>query len=135
MGRSSRLWDNPLQFNPDRWIENGSFLLFHFLFLTLLMIYCQKEYLKGSHYSNFRSSKVCFFLYLWCLLRCIDPFSLAGPRQCLGMDFAYLEAKLMIVMLLQKFNLQLAFDPSEVIESAGLTMCATNGIPVTLSYP
>ena len=58
---------------------------------------------------------------------------LAGPRQCLGMDFAYLEAKLMIVMLLQKFNLQLAIDPSEVKESIGLTMCAATGIPVTLS--
>merc|ERR1712118_438280 len=52
----------------------------------------------------------------------------AGPRQCLGIDFAYLEAKLILVMILQRYNLTLTKPAEEHIEGEGLTMAIAGGL-------
>ena len=70
------------------------------------------------------------------LLSFLSPlFSLtAGPRQCLGKDFAYTEAKVMLVMLLQKYDIHLSVDPSTLKESVGLTMSIKGKSPTTFFH-
>jgi cytochrome P450 len=48
------------------------------------------------------------------------------------MDFAYLEAKLILAMLLQKFTLKLVSPPEDHRESDGLTMSIANGLNVSV---
>lgn len=54
------------------------------------------------------------------------PFNF-GPRTCLGMKMAYLEIKIMAVLLLQKVDLVLAPD-QEVHYRSAITLSAKNGI-------
>jgi cytochrome P450 len=58
------------------------------------------------------------------------PFH-GGPRQCLGMDMAYLEAKVMLCTLLQ--SLQVRLVPGFVVQpKAALILTAKNGVQVHL---
>jgi cytochrome P450 len=54
------------------------------------------------------------------------PFNF-GPRTCLGMKMAYLEVKMMAVLLLQRFELELA-PHQEVQYKSAITLSAKNGI-------
>ncbi|ELR12900.1 cytochrome p450 superfamily protein [Acanthamoeba castellanii str. Neff] len=54
------------------------------------------------------------------------PFNF-GPRTCLGMKMAYLEVKMMAVLLLQRFELELAPN-QEVQYKSAITLSAKNGI-------
>ena len=92
MGRHPDLWENPLIFDPKRWLDPQG---------------------KFRQDSPFRY-----------------PVFQAGPRQCLGKDFAYTEAKVMLVLLLQKYDIRIAVDPSTLKESQGLTMAILGGLPV-----
>jgi len=56
------------------------------------------------------------------------PFQ-KGPRICLGQDMAYIEAKIMCVLLLQKFKLRL--DPKQKVEQLdGIMLSVDNGLKV-----
>jgi len=92
MGRLPELWENPLEFRPERWLDE------------------QGKFRRES-------------LFKFCVFQ-------AGPRQCLGMDFAYLEAKLILAMILQKYTISLTQPPEKHRESEGLTMSIADGLPV-----
>ena len=58
------------------------------------------------------------------------PFG-GGPRICIGMPFAQLEAKLLLIMMLQKFVPIVAPDYAMEL-SALITLRPKHGLPVTL---
>ncbi|MGH8601908.1 MAG: cytochrome P450 [Gammaproteobacteria bacterium] len=53
-----------------------------------------------------------------------NPFS-AGPRMCIGWQFALQEMKIVLAMLMQRFRLQCA--PSIVINRAGSIVLTPHG--------
>ncbi|CAF1282161.1 unnamed protein product [Adineta ricciae] len=55
------------------------------------------------------------------------PFA-AGPRNCIGQNFAILEAKVMLAMLVQRCNFELIPGQQVVPEMKGVTIKAKNGI-------
>ena len=59
------------------------------------------------------------------------PFH-AGPRECLGKEMAYLEAKIMLCNFLRKYNFSL--DSNQVVETKqGIILTALNGVRVHLA--
>ena len=89
MGRSPKLWKDPLRYDPNRWIEEegegkgegGT-----------------SSSSKTKKQSLFRPSAVSDFKYV--------VFN-AGPRVCLGRPLAYLEMQLMMGLLLPRYTFTL----------------------------
>lgn len=59
------------------------------------------------------------------------PVFNAGPRVCLGKDFAYLLMKWVAASLVYRYRLKLAKEVM-VEPKLGITLCLKNGLPVTL---
>jgi len=59
------------------------------------------------------------------------PFG-AGPRTCVGLNFAMTEILVVLAMLLQRFRLKLAIDPAKVRPDPSVTLHPRPGIPVLL---
>ena len=59
------------------------------------------------------------------------PFG-AGPRTCIGLNFAMTEILAALAMVLQRFRLTLAVDPAEVRAEPSVTLQAKPGVPVKL---
>ncbi|KAI4098849.1 MAG: hypothetical protein LQ339_006252 [Xanthoria mediterranea] len=55
-----------------------------------------------------------------------------GPRNCIGQQFALMEASYTAVRLLQEFSSIESRDPQPWIESIGATVCSANGAKVSL---
>lgn len=60
------------------------------------------------------------------------PMFQAGPRICLGMNFAMLEASVMLAALVARFKLTLDRPDAEVTYKTNLTMSIKGGLPVRL---
>jgi cytochrome P450 len=60
------------------------------------------------------------------------PFG-AGQRMCIGNNFAMMEMKIVLVMLLQNFNISLAKNAPEVVPEPLITLRPKNGILMDLS--
>jgi cytochrome P450 len=59
------------------------------------------------------------------------PFG-AGPRTCVGLNFAMTELLLVLTMLLQRFRLRLAINPALVRSDPSVTLQPRPGVPVML---
>jgi len=60
------------------------------------------------------------------------PVFQAGPRICLGINMAYLEVKMMVVMILRKFSLK--GDPShQATYNTSVTLFMKGGFPCTVT--
>ncbi len=59
------------------------------------------------------------------------PFG-AGPRTCIGLNFAMTEILVALTLLLQRFRLTLAIDPAEVRPDPSVTLQPRPGVPVRL---
>ena len=59
------------------------------------------------------------------------PFG-AGPRTCIGLNFAMTEIMVVLTMILQRFRLKLAIDPAEVRPDPSVTLQPKPGVPVLL---
>jgi cytochrome P450 len=59
------------------------------------------------------------------------PFG-AGPRTCIGLNFAMTEILVVLTMLLQRFRLKLAIDPTSVRPDPSVTLQPKPGVPVLL---
>jgi cytochrome P450 len=59
------------------------------------------------------------------------PFG-AGPRTCIGLNFAMTELLVVLTMLLQRFRLRLAIDPAQVRSDPSVTLQPRPGVPVIL---
>jgi len=59
------------------------------------------------------------------------PFG-AGPRTCIGLNFAMTEILVALTLLLQRFRLKLAIDPAEVQPDPSVTLQPRPGVPVRL---
>lgn len=57
------------------------------------------------------------------------PFG-AGPRTCIGLNFAMTEIVAVLALILQRFRLQLAIDPEKVHADPSVTLQARPGVPV-----
>jgi cytochrome P450 len=59
------------------------------------------------------------------------PFG-AGPRTCVGLNFAMTEILAVLALILQRFRLQLAIDPAAIHADPSVTLQARPGVPVRL---
>jgi cytochrome P450 len=59
------------------------------------------------------------------------PFG-AGPRTCIGLNFAMTEILVVLALLLQHFRPELAVDPAEVTVEPSVTLRPNPGVPVRL---
>jgi cytochrome P450 len=59
------------------------------------------------------------------------PFG-AGPRTCIGLNFAMTEILVVLTLLLQRFRLSLAVDPAAVHAEPSVTLQPRPGVPVRL---
>ncbi len=59
------------------------------------------------------------------------PFG-AGPRTCIGLNFAMTEILLVLALLLQRFRLKLQIDPAAVKADPSVTLRPIPGVPVLL---
>lgn len=85
-------WDEPEQFNPERFTKSNSETRSHFSYL---------------------------------------PFG-AGPRQCIGSEFAMMESILVLVMILQRYDWKLD-DTTRVIPNLATTLSPKNEIDVNIT--
>jgi len=86
MGRSPKLWENPLKFQPERWLDPAN------------------PVNPQNHL----------------------PFQ-TGPRVCLGMNFAYMEAQIALGMIFRKYSFSLYGDEKPSLLT-GVTPRAKNGM-------
>lgn len=94
MGRDARLWDDPLKFNPDRFLPDG------------------EKVLEPSPYRYVAFN--------------------AGPRICLGKGLAMMEVKLIIGILLNRFDFKVKGDNRGEYDST-LVLPMKAGLDVSLS--
>jgi cytochrome P450 len=59
------------------------------------------------------------------------PFG-AGPRTCIGLNFAMTELLVVLTLLLQRFRPELAIDPAKVHAEPSVTLQPRPGVPVLL---
>ena len=59
------------------------------------------------------------------------PFG-AGPRTCIGLNFAMTEILTVLALLVQRFRLTLAIDPAQVRPEPSVTLQPRPGVPVQL---
>jgi cytochrome P450 len=59
------------------------------------------------------------------------PFG-AGPRTCIGLNFAMTEILAVLALLLQRFRLRLGIDPARVYPEPSVTLQPRPGVPVRL---
>ena len=59
------------------------------------------------------------------------PFG-AGPRTCIGLNFAMTEILVALTMLLQRFRMKLAIDPAKIHADPSVTLQPRPGVPVLL---
>jgi cytochrome P450 len=59
------------------------------------------------------------------------PFG-AGPRTCIGLNFAMTEILAVLALILQRFRLRFAIDPEKVHADPSVTLQARPGVPVKL---
>jgi cytochrome P450 len=99
MHRDPRFWPEPTRFDPDRWAKD----------------------VGGLRASESEMQKR--------LPRCVYyPFG-AGPRLCIGMQFAQMEAVLALAVLAKKFRFTLASD-ARLIPTPSVTLRPKYGVPM-----
>lgn len=59
------------------------------------------------------------------------PFG-AGPRTCVGLNFAMTEILVALALVLQRFRIELAIDPAKVIPDPSVTLRPDPGVPARL---
>jgi len=59
------------------------------------------------------------------------PFG-AGPRTCIGLNFAMTEILVALTLILQRFQIKLAIDPATVRADPSVTLQPRPGVPVRL---
>jgi cytochrome P450 len=111
--RSPDFWEEPDKFNPDRFLkpykgkhvgDNNASLWGGF------------EPVTSALYPNEVHADYAFL-----------PFG-AGPRKCVGDQFAVMEATITLAVLLRRFEFELATPPGEVGMYTGATIHTRNGL-------
>ena len=107
--RSPKLWDDPMEYRPDRWEKPVTDR-----FQEKWKGYRPEE--NSGLYPNEVSTDYGFI-----------PFG-GGARKCIGDQFAFLEALVILSKMLQKFEFELAVSPDAVGMATGATIHTANGL-------
>lgn len=99
MHRDPRFWPDPTRFDPDRWAKNAGGL-------------------RGSESEMQKRLPRCVYF----------PFG-AGPRLCIGQQFAQMEAVLVLACLAKRFRFTLASD-ARLVPSPSVTLRPKYGVPM-----
>jgi cytochrome P450 len=111
--RSPEYWEEPNKFNPERFLKpfsNPERPQWEGYSPTLTTLYPNEVH---SDYA-----------YL--------PFG-AGPRKCVGDQFACMEAAVTLAMLIKRFDFSLAIKPEDVGIYTGATIHTRNGLMMKIS--
>ena len=108
--RSPKLWDEPNEYRPSRWEQPVQDR-----FQDKWKGYRPEE--NAGLYPNEVSTDYGFI-----------PFG-GGARKCIGDQFAFLEALVILSKMLQKFEFELAVPPDQVGMATGATIHTAHGLP------
>ncbi|XP_031254096.1 cytochrome P450 97B2, chloroplastic [Pistacia vera] len=108
--RSPHFWDRPHEFEPERFLE-------------------QRKSIDIEGWNGFDPSRSPGALYP---NEVVSDFAFlgfgGGPRKCVGDQFAVMESTVGLVMLLQKFDVELKGPPESVELVTGATIHTKNGL-------
>ena len=107
--RSPKLWDDPMEYRPDRWEKPVADR-----FQEKWKGYRPEE--NSGLYPNEVSTDYGFI-----------PFG-GGARKCIGDQFAFLEALVILSKMLQNFEFELAVPVEDVGMATGATIHTANGL-------
>ena len=110
--RSPLFWEEPLKYNPDRFLKN----------YTNPTQHGWAGFKVGGSKLLYPNEVVSDFAFM--------PFG-GGSRKCVGDQFAMMEATATLALILQKFDLSLAIDAKDVGMRTGATIHTENGLMIT----
>ena len=119
MGRMPYIWGKDADdFRPERWLNNGIFQSESpFKFVTF-------------HVSNLISFYLSHSLIILMFTNSCFTDICAGPRICLGKDFAYRQMKIVAIALLRFFRFKLADETRSVTYRTMFTLHIDGSLPM-----
>lgn len=110
------LWNNPEEFDPDRFNQK---LPHNFAYIPFI----QGEHFKPFFVKSMSSNHIIF----------IPNFLKTGPRLCLGQPFALLEGKIVLALLVLRFDFKVTSKTTGETHPFNIPICPKEGMNIVFS--